>query len=144
MIIESLIKREGGSVITLDGAEYHFEPNSKGDHVCSITEQQHVNRLLSIKDGFAKYEQESNPTKPANRTEPEPTQEEPEQEGYAPAKVIEPQQEEDATEATQQAEEGHEELTERDQLIAEYTEKFGRSPHPRIGIKKLKEQLGKD
>lgn len=49
-LIECTIRRKGGSVVTLDGgtAKYHFKPNEKGQHVATVDNQGHVERLLSI------------------------------------------------------------------------------------------------
>jgi hypothetical protein len=54
MIIKSLIKRDGGSAINIDGVIYDFQPDADGDHVCDVSDSSHANLLLSITEGFAK------------------------------------------------------------------------------------------
>jgi len=48
MQIELLLKREGGSLIDIDGVNYFFTPDSSGRHVAEVTNQSHIDRFLSI------------------------------------------------------------------------------------------------
>lgn len=52
MKIQCLLKREGGTKIELGGTEYHFKLQEDGTHVAEVTEQSHINRLLSIKEAY--------------------------------------------------------------------------------------------
>lgn len=52
MKIESIIKRNPPTSITLGDTAYQFEPDSEGRHVCEVTDQQHLARLLSIPEGY--------------------------------------------------------------------------------------------
>lgn len=60
MLIESIIKRAGGTVITMPtegkpDTEYHFKPEDglfDSPHVAEVNIQQHVDRFLSISEGF--------------------------------------------------------------------------------------------
>lgn len=53
MKIESLIRRPGGSRVTIDGAVYLFEPEQEGGpHVARVDDPAHVERLLSVPEGF--------------------------------------------------------------------------------------------
>lgn len=52
MKIESIIKRDPPTSITLGDTAYQFEPDSEGRHVCEVTDQQHLARLLSIPEGY--------------------------------------------------------------------------------------------
>lgn len=50
--IESLIRDEGGSRITIDGTPYHFAPMRDGRHLAEVTEQTHIATLLSHPEGW--------------------------------------------------------------------------------------------
>lgn len=52
MKIESILRREGGSRITMGGVEYHFAPGEDGRHVCEVGDEGHAERLLAIPEGF--------------------------------------------------------------------------------------------
>jgi hypothetical protein len=55
MIVKSIIKRVGGSEVTLDGQTYRFKPSAdepRGDHVCEVADERHAAILLAIKDGY--------------------------------------------------------------------------------------------
>ena len=61
MLIESIIRRKMGTSVGLGGTIYKFEPKplvTRGDtaaHVCSISDQGHIDTLLSIVEGFRRY-----------------------------------------------------------------------------------------
>jgi hypothetical protein len=55
MIIESLIKREGGTEVIIGDDKYLFEPNEDGAHVSEVDNKEHIERFLSITEGFAEY-----------------------------------------------------------------------------------------
>lgn len=65
MKILSKIKRPGGSKIPMPNGkgvpdtEYFFEPNERGDHVAEVTNKAHVQRFLSIIEGFEPYDEEA-------------------------------------------------------------------------------------
>lgn len=52
VIIESIIKRPGGSTVTLGDIDYRFEPDHQGRHVAVVENPVHIDRLLSIREGF--------------------------------------------------------------------------------------------
>ena len=55
MLIESLIKRTGGTVIELEApkAAYHFKPTETDDrHIADVGVSHHAKTLLRIKEGF--------------------------------------------------------------------------------------------
>lgn len=55
MLIESLIKRKGGTVIELEApqAAYHFKPTETDDrHIADVDVSHHAKTLLRIKEGF--------------------------------------------------------------------------------------------
>lgn len=52
MKIESIIKRDPPTEVLLGDTAYKFQPDSKGRHVCDVTDKAHIARLLSIAEGF--------------------------------------------------------------------------------------------
>lgn len=50
--IESIIKRDPPTHITLGNKHYQFEVDEHGRHVCELTDQAHIARLLSISEGY--------------------------------------------------------------------------------------------
>lgn len=56
MLILSKIKRNPGTFITMkDGTRYAFMPNDAGDHVSEVEAPAHIERFLSIPEGFGVY-----------------------------------------------------------------------------------------
>lgn len=55
MNIECILKRDGGTSTELGGLIYHFEPLDDGAHVAEVTETAHIDRFLSIPEGFKVY-----------------------------------------------------------------------------------------
>lgn len=55
MKIECILKREGGSKVEIGGTEYHFAPQADGAHVAEVSNNGHVQRFLSITDGYRIY-----------------------------------------------------------------------------------------
>ncbi len=52
MRIESIIRRQAGSSVTLGDKTYRFAAGDDGRHVCEVEDPTHVERLLSIKEAF--------------------------------------------------------------------------------------------
>ncbi|KFD27077.1 hypothetical protein [Sphingobium yanoikuyae] len=52
MLIESIIRRQGGSTVDLGSAKYHFRPDLEGRHVAEVDDPAHIATLLAIKEGF--------------------------------------------------------------------------------------------
>ena len=52
MIIKSLLQRKGGTEIEMGNNVYFFSENENGDHVCEVTNPEHIERFLSITEGF--------------------------------------------------------------------------------------------
>lgn len=50
--IESIIRRKGGTKVTLGGTTYHFTPDDEGRHVAEVSKNAHIQRFLSITEGF--------------------------------------------------------------------------------------------
>ena len=56
MLILSKIKRNPGTFVTMqDGTRYAFMPNDAGDHVAEVENPTHIERFLSIPEGFGIY-----------------------------------------------------------------------------------------
>jgi hypothetical protein len=55
MLIESKIKRDGGTHVTIDTTAYHFAPQDDGAHVATVTDEAHQDRFLSITEGYRVY-----------------------------------------------------------------------------------------
>jgi hypothetical protein len=55
MLIESIIKRKDGTKVEMGDEEYHFKDDGKGHHVAEVNNQEHIDRLLSIKEGFFEH-----------------------------------------------------------------------------------------
>jgi len=85
MIIESLIRRatkrgvQGSDANFPGGVRYRFEPRpdlTDGDseaHVCEVTDKAHIQRLLSITEGFTIYGDDSPAVEPEEETSPADT-----------------------------------------------------------------------
>lgn len=70
MEIESIIRRKKGSHVSIDGVEYHFAPSEKhgGKHVAEVENPEHIERLLSVPEGFRAIEPaKSKPAEPTKK-----------------------------------------------------------------------------
>ena len=71
MLVESKIRRQGGTTIDLYGKTYKFLPNEFGDHVAEVTDEAALNRLVNeIPSGYALYGADADQTvsKPASNS----------------------------------------------------------------------------
>lgn len=59
MDIESKIKREGGTHVKLGATNYHFAPLADGAHVATVEDEDHIDRFLSITEGYRLYRGEN-------------------------------------------------------------------------------------
>lgn len=55
MKIQCILKREGGTKAEIGGIEYHFEPLADGAHVAEVEREDHIDRFLSIPEGYKVY-----------------------------------------------------------------------------------------
>jgi hypothetical protein len=109
--IECKLHRAGGSIIPLDGIEYHFAPQADGSHVANVENEEHIDRFLSITEAYRLYRGAvAAPAAPAEATA--------------------------APEA--QADSGDDE---RAALVAQFEALYGETPHARTGVKKLREMI---
>lgn len=53
--IECILKRPGGTTVTLNGRTYKFEPDKDGRHVCEVSNSDDAKRLLAIKEAYRPY-----------------------------------------------------------------------------------------
>lgn len=52
MKIQCKLVRPHGTQVTLDGALYDFQPDAHGLHVCEVEREDHIERFLSIGEGY--------------------------------------------------------------------------------------------
>lgn len=52
MKIESIIRREGGTTVTVGGVTYRFLPGNDGRHVAEVENESHAAKLLAITEGY--------------------------------------------------------------------------------------------
>ncbi len=55
MKIRCKLIREGGTTIDIDGEEYHFADDGKGNHVAEVSNKAHIKCLLSIKEAYVAH-----------------------------------------------------------------------------------------
>ncbi len=56
MLIESKLKRSGGTIVTMrDGTTITFRPNEAGAHVADVASRKHIQDLLAVSEGFGIY-----------------------------------------------------------------------------------------
>lgn len=72
MKIESIIRRAEGSTVVLGTNSYHFTPGEDGRHVCEVEDEAHIDRLLSIKEGFREVETGDQNGAPVSKPAPDP------------------------------------------------------------------------
>lgn len=165
MKVESLIRREGGSLVTVGGVDYRFEPDESGRHVAVVTNPEHLGKLLAIREGYrlvADAEPDTMPNEAVTAaiakatsvlgSEGSSSEEEPESDGAAanaePTPEPEPEQEDSGQdEPEQEAEaapapepESDGEL-DRDALAKQFHKKFGRPPHYKWDAKRIAAEL---
>lgn len=75
-LIESILRRAGGTIVTLGSTSYHFKPDAADRHVAQVANEDHAERLLSISEGYREVEYLDAPlgsvTAPAPPTAPSP------------------------------------------------------------------------
>lgn len=158
MKIESIIRRKGGTVVTLGGATYEFKPDESGRHVAEIDNIEHLGRLLDIKEGYRVAEGEA--PLPAQKLNTEKT----DTNTLAPVHnpdagnpvKDESEGEQDSKQADETADEGQQEgeqvegeagddeepqELDREALAVQFEEKFGRRPHNRWSAERIQQEL---
>lgn len=56
MKIESILKRAGGTKVTIEGVEYHFKADKDGREYAEVSNDSHAAIFLSIPEGYARVE----------------------------------------------------------------------------------------
>lgn len=74
MKIESIIQRSQGTTVQIGDQNYHFAPGEDGRHVCDVEDEAHINRFLSIKEGYRAVDVvvAASPVPPVPPVDPEP------------------------------------------------------------------------
>lgn len=97
MLIECIIQRAGGTEVVFGSGRkavnYHFKPDDEGRHVCDVEDEAHIERFLSITEGYeevgaerVEVEQEAAPVEAALPDTPLVDMSEDELRAYAIAK----------------------------------------------------------
>lgn len=124
MRIESILRRPGGTRVTLGGVEYHFVPDADGREFCDVSNPEHAKILLAIPEGYRAAEA----PKAAELPKIELTTVEP----LAPAEEV-TTEESPATEAPA--------TDDRDYWVEQYQARFGRKPHGKWSIARIRAEL---
>lgn len=125
--IECKLIREGGTFVQIGTNEYHFAPQADGAHVAQVTDEEHADIFLGIPEGYRRYR---------GAVKPAPVE--------APAAPVEPVEEPAEALTTMLATEPEAPaapVDERAELAAKYESLYGEAPHPRTGVKKLRELI---
>ena len=152
MQIESIIRRKAGTTVTLGGQEYRFLPNDLGAHVAEVEEPAHIQRFLSIAEGFRIYVEGQAPAAPA--PVPPPADQPPGGDAGADAPTFgdgevtppapEPEgEDDDEGDAPDDGEDYAARLAAmtREEMEAEFERLEGRKPNARIKDETLREKL---
>lgn len=124
MKIECILKRKGGTVAEIGGIEYHFKPQEGGAHVADVKDNAHIQRFLSIPEGYRIYGE------PANQVLQDQEDDDDEQD------------DEQEDEQEDEQDEGQEdEDVERDHLAAQYEARFGKKPNGRMSAETIRQKL---
>ena len=62
MLIQCILKRDGGTHTELGGVGYHFEPLADGAHVADVANEDHADRFLAIPEGYKLYRGDLTPS----------------------------------------------------------------------------------
>jgi hypothetical protein len=75
MFIESLLKRQPGTTVILDGVTYFFTPAEASDeapHICLVEDEDHQDTFLAIPEGYRIYRQKKTAPAVKRSVDPEP------------------------------------------------------------------------
>lgn len=85
LTLQCILIRKGGTVTELNGNTYHFAPNAEGDHVCDVSDDDDIARLLSIPEAYRIYRPKKATPAPAAPAAPAPVKQETKEPAPAPA-----------------------------------------------------------
>ena len=125
MRIESILRRKGGTKVTLDGVEYHFMPDSEGREFADVTNERHIGIFTSIPEGYRAV------NAPAKAPAVEPVS------PPSPAAPVAETANEPAVEPLP----ANVDKLERAALADLYEKHFGRRPAPRLSPEKILQAL---
>lgn len=123
MKIECKLKREGGSIIDIEGVAYEFKPQADGAHVADVGNDAHAERFLSIPEAYGIYRAGK-----AVKEAPAP----------APGVDNTPLEEGLPTEVVEPVTDAGDDLN---ALKAEYKERFGKAAHHTWSAETIKDKL---
>lgn len=132
MLIESIIKREGGTHITLGGEKYSFMPDDQGRHVCEVKNRDHIGTLLAIREGYRLANDEKPVDVPADVVD------------EVVPDVVQPVGDDVDDTADENGDVNGEEAPaddDREAWVELYVEKFGRKPHHRWSIERIRTEI---
>lgn len=69
MKIQCILKRDGGTKVTIGNTEYHFAPDDNGDHFAEVTDKAHIERFLNIPEAYSSTEKRPKSAKKADKTD---------------------------------------------------------------------------
>lgn len=125
MLIECKIRRRNGTRASIEGTEYHFQPDDEGRHVAEVKDEKHAARFLQISEGYRAVEGKA---KLPGKVEPKSQ------------KTVQPQpQGEGAGEGEADTEAGVE--LSREDLAVKYKEKYGRKPPAKWTAERIAKDL---
>lgn len=127
MKIESLLRRKGGTKVTLDGIEYHFKPDAEGREFADVPNEKHIGIFVSIPEGYRKAG-DAQKVAAAPVTEPAPAP-------LAPAEPATPAAPNNADLPPNL------DTLDRPALANLYEEHFGHRPAPRLSPAKILQAL---
>lgn len=130
MIIELKIKREGGSVVTMGGETYRFEPDQIGRHVAEVTDEEHEKRFLSIPQ-YREVKDDGEPANVAPTNEGQTLGPADSGDGDSEGEGSEPDPDPDA------------EPFDIEDARAMYEETFGKKPHHAMKVETIMERIEK-
>lgn len=61
MLVESVIRRTGGTRVRLHDVEYVFTPGADGRHLCEVENADHAQTLCAIPEGFRMADESTDP-----------------------------------------------------------------------------------
>lgn len=126
MLIFTKVKDPNATLITMnDGTRYAFEPNEAGDYVAEVENTTHIERFLSIPEGYGIYSGEVIPADVAREALDQPDDDD-DDDDEAP--------DDEGDTIPLQA------MTETD-LRALYEAELGRKPHHRAGMERLIDEI---
>ena len=161
MLIECILKRDGGSKVDLGDNTYHFAPDSEGRHVAMVADPDHIGRFLSISEGYRIPRASTSPVAQAavsapigavGAVVPVTVKREPEvdlvnldkeQETGDQNTPDEPQQGDGSADdgVSDPARPLDLASLDKEQLAAEYLSKLGQKPHPAMSAAKMIEKI---